>query len=165
LTEQSLTCTVHLYSNVRHPSHGHRNYSRPLGQLGYCAALFSARVPAGFPSPAQDHLEQKLSLDELFDVDAPHTFLVRADGESMMGIGIFDGDVMVVNRAMPARHRDIVIAAVNGDTFVKRLIQGGQQIVLQSENPRFSPCYILEGDELLIWGVVIGSIRRHHNHG
>jgi DNA polymerase V len=45
------------------------------------------------------------------------------------------------------------------------LIQGGQQIVLQSENPKFAPRYILEGDELLIWGVVIGSIRRHHNHG
>jgi len=105
------------------------------------------------------------AFDELFDVDAPHTFLVRADGESMMGIGIFDGDVMVVNRAMPARHRDIVIAAINGDTFVKRLIQGGQQIVLQSENPKFAPRYILEGDELLIRGIVIGSIRRHHNHG
>ena len=137
----------------------------PLGSSISELPFFSARVPAGFPSPAQDHLEQKLSLDELFDVDAPHTFLVRADGESMMGIGIFDGDVMVVNRAMPARHRDIVIAAINGDTFVKRLIQGGQQIVLQSENPKFAPRYILEGDELLIWGVVIGSIRRHHNHG
>ena len=89
---------------------------------------------------------------------------MRADGESMVGIGIFDGDVMVVNRAMPARHRDIVIAAINGDTFVKRLIQNGPQIVLQSENPTFAPRYILEGDELLIWGVVIGSIRRHHCH-
>ena len=100
-----------------------------LGPVG-CSVIelpfFSSRVPAGFPSPAQDHLEQKLSLDQLLDVDAPHTFLVRADGESMVGIGIFDGDVMVVNRAMPARHRDIVIAAINGDTFVKRLIQGGQ---------------------------------------
>ncbi|OYT95762.1 MAG: peptidase S24, partial [Pseudomonas sp. PGPPP3] len=54
--------------------------------------------------------------------------------------------------------------AINGATFVKRLIQNGPQIVLQSENPTFAPRYILEGDELLIWGVVIGSIRRHHCH-
>lgn len=136
----------------------------PVGGSVIELPFFSSRVPAGFPSPAQDHLEQKLSLDQLLDVDAPHTFLVRADGESMVGIGIFDGDVMVVNRAMPARHRDIVIAAINGDTFVKRLIQNGPQIVLQSENPAYAPRYILEGDELLIWGVVIGSIRRHHCH-
>lgn len=107
----------------------------PLGGSIIELPFFSAHIPAGFPSPAQDHLEQKLSLDQLLDVDAPHTFLVRADGESMIGIGIFDGDVMVVNRAMPWRHRDIVIAAINGDTFVKRLIQDGQQIVLQSEIP------------------------------
>ena len=136
----------------------------PVGSGVIELPFFSSRVPAGFPSPAQDHLEQKLSLDQLLDVAAPHTFLVRADGESMVGIGIFDGDVMVVNRAMPARHRDIVIAAINGDTFVKRLIQNGPQIVLQSENPAYAPRYILEGDELLIWGVVIGSIRRHHCH-
>ena len=133
----------------------------PVGSSVIELPFFSFRVPAGFPSPAQDHLEQKLSLDQLLDVDAPHTFLVRADGESMVGIGIFDGDVMVVNRAMPARHRDIVIAAINGDTFVKRLIQNGPQIVLQSENPAYAPRYILEGDELRIWGVVRYSVRCH----
>ena len=136
----------------------------PMGSSFIELPFFSARVAAGFPSPAQDHLEQTLSLDQLLDVDAPHTFLVRADGESMTGIGIFDGDVMVVNRAMPWRHRDIVIATINGDTFVKRLIQHGQQIVLQSENPKFAPRYIMEGDELVIWGVVMGSVRRHHCH-
>jgi DNA polymerase V len=57
-----------------------------------------------------------------------------------------------------------VIAAINGDTFVKRLIHDGQQIVLQSENLKFAPRYIMEGDELLIWGVVMGSVRRHHGH-
>lgn len=138
-----------------------------LGPVG-CSVIelpfFSSRVPAGFPSPAQDHLEQKLSLDQLLGIDAPHTYLVRVEGESMIDIGIFDGDIMVVNRAMPWRHRDIVIAEINGETFVKRLIQNGQQIVLRSENPKFAPRYILEGDELRIWGVVTDSIRRHHCH-
>ena len=136
----------------------------PVGGSVIELPFFSFRVPAGFPSPAQDHLEQKLSLDQLLGIDAPHTYLVRVEGESMIDIGIFDGDIMVVNRAMPWRHRDIVIAEINGETFVKRLIQNGQQIVLRSENPKFAPRYILEGDELRIWGVVTDSIRRHHCH-
>lgn len=126
---------------------------------------FSARVPAGFPSPAQDHLEKTISLDTLLDIDAPHTYLVRAHGDSMIGAGIFDGDVLVVSRALTARHGDIVIAAINGDSFVKRFIVQSGQLVLCSENPRYPPRYILEGDELLIWGVVTDSIRRHGNHG
>lgn len=61
-------------------------------------------------------MEQKLSIDELLEIGAPDTFLVRADGESMVGTGIFDGDVMVVSRALRAGSGDIVIAAINGDT-------------------------------------------------
>lgn len=136
----------------------------PVGSSDIELPFFSSRVPAGFPSPAQDHLEQKLSLDELLEIDAPHTFLVRADGESMVGAGIFDGDVLVVSRALRARSGDIVIAAVNGDTFVKRLSMDGKLFVLRSENPAFSPRFVMEGDELLIWGVVTASIRRHRCH-
>lgn len=133
--------------------------------------FYSARVAAGFPSPAQDHIEQTISLDLLLDVSAPHTYLVRAHGDSMTGAGIFDGDVLVVSRALtPRRGRpretaDIVIAAINGDTFVKRFVQEADQIVLCSDNPRYPPRYILEGDELMIWGVVTDSIRRHRQHG
>lgn len=136
----------------------------PVGSSDIELPFFSSRVPAGFPSPAQDHLEQKLSLDELLEIDAPHTFLVRADGESMVGAGIFDGDVLVVSRALQASSGDIVIAAINGDTFVKRLSMDGKLIVLRSENPKFAPRFIMEGDELLIWGVVTASIRRHRCH-
>jgi len=128
-------------------------------------SFFSARVPAGFPSPAQDHLERTVSLDELLDIAAPHTYLVRAHGDSMTGSGIFDGDVLIVSRALTAKHGDIVIAAINGDALVKRLHKQGEQVVLCSENPRYPPRYILEGDELLIWGVVTDSIRRHNTHG
>ncbi len=136
----------------------------PVACSSFELPFYSALIPAGFPSPAQDHLEQKLSLDDLFNIDAPQTYLVRAGGLSMMGVGIFDGDIMVVNRAITASPGHIVIAALNGETFVKRFARDGQQIVLRSENPKFPPRYLLEGDELLIWGVVIGSIRRHHCH-
>ncbi|MGB9669938.1 MAG: LexA family protein [Halothiobacillaceae bacterium] len=135
----------------------------PIGSSAIELPFFSCHVPAGFPSPAQDHMEQALSLDALLDIDAPHTYLVRAQGHSMEGAGIFDGDVLVVSRALTAKHGDIVIAAINGDTFVKRFTRQGDQVVLCSENPKYSPRYILEGDELLIWGVVTGSIRRHTN--
>ena len=127
--------------------------------------FFDARVPAGFPSPALDHMEQKISLDTLLDIQAPHTYLVRVSGESMQGAGIFDGDLLVVSRALPAEHGAIVVASLNGEAFVKRFQREQKQIVLRSENPGYAPRYVLEGDELLIWGVVTHSIRGHRQHG
>lgn len=126
--------------------------------------FYSARVPAGFPSPADDHVEMAISLDALLEIDAPHTYLVRAQGHSMTGAGIFDGDVLIVSKALDARPGDIVIAAVNGDTFVKRFTQQDGHIVLISENPKYPPRYIMEEDELMIWGVVTNSIRNHCKH-
>lgn len=136
----------------------------PIGSSETELPFYSARVPAGFPSPAQDHIEQSISLDTLLDIDAPHTYLVRAHGDSMVGAGIFDGDILIVSRAVDAKHGEIVIAAINGDTFVKRFTRQSGQVVLCSENPKYPPRYILEGDELLVWGVVTDSIRRHRNH-
>lgn len=127
--------------------------------------FYSARVPAGFPSPAQDHIEKVISLDSLLDINAPHTYLVRAHGDSMTGAGIFDGDILVVSRAADARSGDIVIAAINGEVFVKRYRRDRNQVVLLSENPNYPARFIMEGDELLIWGVVKHSIRQHCNHG
>ncbi|WP_296231547.1 LexA family protein [uncultured Pseudomonas sp.] len=126
--------------------------------------LFLDRVPAGFPSPAQDYLEERISLDELLDINLPQTFLSRALGHSMTGAGIFDGDLMVVNKAKDAKRGFIVIACVNGEQFVKRLDKDGDNLVLTSENPDYPPRYVMEGDELRIWGVVTYSIRRHYAH-
>lgn len=139
-----------------------------LGRLGKSSTLlplFSCHVPAGFPSPAQDHLEQVLSLDELLDIRAPHIYLVRAGGHSMIDVGIFDGDILVVSRGQNAVDGEIVIAALNGDPFVKRLVIQGDATILQSENPQYPPRYIMEGDQLDVWGVVIASLRRHAHHG
>ena len=122
--------------------------------------IYTSRVPAGFPSPAQDYMDQPLSLDELMEVDAPHTYLVQATGDSMNGVGIFDKDVMVVNRKLNPVPGHIVIAALNTDVCVKRLRKHGELLVLESENPKYPPRYIMEDDELEIWGVVVGSLRR-----
>ncbi|CAG8871137.1 Protein UmuD [Pseudomonas fluorescens] len=130
---------------------------------GQLLAQYSFQVPAGFPSPAADHMEQQISLDELFNIRAPHMYLVRIDGDSMQGAGIFDGDLIVVDRSQEARHGQIVIAAINGEPLCKRLHKLGHQVALMSENKRFPPRYILESDELLIWGVVTFSVRSHDN--
>lgn len=123
--------------------------------------LFLDRVPAGFASPAQDYLEARLSLDELLDINAPQTFIARAMGDSMTGAGIFDGDLLVVNKAKDAKHGHIVVACINGEHFVKRLEKEGDSWVLRAESPTYPPRYIMEADELRIWGVVSSSIRRH----
>lgn len=139
-----------------------------LGRLGKSSTqlpFFSFRVPAGFPSPAQDHLERVLSLDELLDIQAPHIYLVRAGGDSMIGVGIFDGDILVVSRGHEAVNGEIVIAALNGEPFVKRYVRQAGATILQSENPLYPPRYILEGDQLDVWGVVTASLRRHTHHG
>ncbi|WP_446430915.1 LexA family protein [Pseudomonas sp. 1121_17] len=104
---------------------------------------------------------QAISLDDLLQIRGPSVYLVRIDGDSMEGAGIFDEDVVIVDKAIDARAGHIVIAAVNGEPVCKRLDHVGQQIVLRSENPRYAPRFIMEGDEFSVWGVVTYSLRSH----
>ncbi|CAE6918910.1 DNA polymerase V protein UmuD [Pseudomonas marincola] len=135
-----------------------------LGHLAFEGVLypyFAFRVPAGFPSPAQDHLEQEISLDELFNLRAPHTYLVKVAGDSMVQAGIDDGDLLIVDRSREARHGAIVVAALNNEPLIKRFCREGASVVLRSENTKFAPRYIMENDELSVWGVVRFSVRCH----
>ena len=100
---------------------------------------YNASVPAGFPSPALDHMEQHLSLDTLLDLHASHTYVVSVSGDSMTGAGIFDGDHLIVSRGLPARPGHVVVACLNGDIFVKRLAQEQNQFILRSENSAYTP--------------------------
>ena len=88
-------------------------------------------------------------------------YLVRIEGDSMIGAGIFCGDIAIVNRALEAEPGHIVIAAVDSEPVCKRLAKEHGQIVLKSENPKYSSRYILEGEELQVWGVVTFSVRSH----
>jgi DNA polymerase V len=123
--------------------------------------LYGFKVPAGFPSPAADHIEKHLSLDELFELRAPHVYLVKIDGDSMEGAGIFTGDLVIVDRSRYAEHGDIVIAALNDEPVCKRLYMRDNRVMLQSENSRYPTRHVMESDELAIWGVVRYSIRDH----
>jgi DNA polymerase V len=130
-------------------------------EVGRKLPLCLFQVPAGFPSPAADHIEAHISLDEVLNIRAPHVYLVKITGESMQGAGIFDGDLAVVDRSLEPAHGHIVVALLNNDPLCKRLCVRGKDVILLSENPKYPPRYVLEGDELAIWGVIIGSVRSH----
>lgn len=133
----------------------------PLAEGGIKLPRCSFSVPAGFPSPAADHIEQHISLDEILNIRAPHVYLISIAGDSMQGVGIFDGDLAIVDRALEASHNDIVVALLNNEPVCKRLCKRGTQMILLSENAKYPPRYVLEGDELSIWGVITSSVRSH----
>ena len=120
--------------------------------------LYAARVPAGFPSPADDDVEGRLDLNQHLIRHPAATFFVRVSGESMLGAGIHPGDLLVVDRALEPAHGKVVIAVVNGELTVKRLCIREGQVRLLAENERYAPI-VLSGDiDLQIWGVVTNVI-------
>jgi len=132
-----------------------------LGQLGPSSTFLQyvdSRVPAGFPSPAADYEEVTLSIDELVDLRTPHVYLVRVEGPSMGGAGIYDGDVLVVNRALEARSGQIVVAYVDGGMTVKRLQVSPDGVWLQPENPDYRAFRVTES--LHVWGVATHNLHQ-----
>lgn len=122
--------------------------------------LGESKVSAGFPSPAADYEEKRLDINEYLIRNPVSTFFFPVQGDSMEGAEIFDGDILVVDRSIKARHGHIVIAFVDGERLVKRLDNRGGRVALVAENPRY-PALELSGDmELVIWGVVIGKFKR-----
>ncbi|EMY3520598.1 translesion error-prone DNA polymerase V autoproteolytic subunit (plasmid) [Yersinia ruckeri] len=120
--------------------------------------LFADHCVAGFPSPAQDYIEQSLDLN---DYCVPHpvsTFYLIAQGESMVQAGILSGDLLVVDKSLQAEHGDIVIAALDGEFTVKQLCTR-PTLCLMPMNPAYSPIYV-EPDQLEIFGVVTYAIHR-----
>ena len=123
--------------------------------------LISFRMPAGFPSPANDYIEEGLDLNCFLVQHKEASFMFTIEGDSMRDAGILDGDKVIVDRSVSARHGCIVIAIVNGDYTVKRLYKRGKRIELHPANPAFQPIVFDAGQELQIWGVVVGSVRRY----
>lgn len=116
--------------------------------------LYSNKVSAGFPSPADDYIECKLDLNEYVIQHPAATFFVRASGDSMKDAGIHSGDMLVVDRSLEATHGKIVIAAINGELTVKRLSQRAGKIQLLPANANYPPIDITEEQDFIIWGVV-----------
>jgi len=124
--------------------------------------LFTITVPAGFPSPAEDVVEGSLDLNRYLIHRPAATFFVRVKGDSMIGAGIYSGDLLIVDRAVEPTHGSVVIAVVNGDLTIKRLHREGDRLCLMPENPAYLPIEIDEAMEFEIWGVVIGAYHFLH---
>lgn len=116
-------------------------------------------LPAGFPSPAQDDIEEPIDVVEWLDIDHAATFLMRVTGNSMAGAGIFDEDVIVVSRAKKPAPGKIVVATVPGERTLKRLRRKGDRLWLVAEAEGYPPMIVDEHVE--IWGVLGGVIRRY----
>ncbi len=117
-------------------------------------------VYAGFPSPAEDHMEKQLDLNEYLITNPPATFFVRVKGNSMEGAGVFSGDIAIVDKSLEAKSGDIIVAVYNGGFTIKRLILEGPKITLFSEKNNYKPIVITEEDQFQVWGVVTNCIRR-----
>ena len=153
-------------SKVRHYVHLQTliNNERQQGKTAviapYCAAesvimpFFESTVPAGFPSPADDYLDRELDLNDLIVRHPAATFFVRVAGESMIGAGIHSGDILVVDRAEEPVDNKIVVAVINGEFTVKRLVQDEEGIFLVAENPDFDSIPIRVDSDFSVWGVV-----------
>ena len=122
--------------------------------------IYSNKVTAGFPSPADDHIEGKLDLNTHLIKHPSATFFVKATGDSMIGAGIHEGDILVVDRSLEPKPGKVVIAAIDGQLTVKRLSQTSKGLYLKAENDQYKPIKINEINDVIIWGVVTSVVHK-----
>jgi len=123
-------------------------------------SFYSQSVSAGFPSPADDFLEFDLSLDKKLIKHPSATFFIRVSGNSMVNAKIFDGSILLVDRAEEIKNGDIVLVVVDGGFTVKRYKKLGENIFLYPENKNMSPIKITKNSESYVWGKVMWSFNR-----
>ena len=127
---------------------------------GATCPLMLSHVPAGFPSPADDFEDEPLDIADYL-IDRPETtYFVRAEGDSMTGVGIDDGDLLVVDRAREPQNGDVVVAALNGVLTVKRLERTADALYLAAENPGYEAIEVSPYEDLVVWGVVRHVVRK-----
>lgn len=132
----------------------------PASQAPLLAWLIRNRVCAGFPSPAEDLGAKRIDLTQVLITHPQATYFLRASGHSMVEAGIFDNDIMVVDRAVKPRNNHIVVAVVDGDFTVKQLYQRQGRIKLKAANPTFADIVPKDGQTIEIWGVVTSCIKQ-----
>jgi DNA polymerase V len=135
-------------------------YSLDVNDKDFALPIFSSRIPAGFPSPADDHKEDVLGLNAFLVKNPLSTFLAKTEGDSMKNIGIFDGDILVIDRSIEPADNHIIIGVVNGEFTVKRVKKRNQQLFLVPENEQYTEIEITEFTDFRIWGVVTFVIHK-----
>lgn len=121
---------------------------------GSTCPLYQSPVQAGWPSPAEDYIESRLNLHEIAVKNPASTFFLRAAGESMLGCGIHDGDLLVVDRSLEATHNRVIIASLEGELLVKRLVRRGRAVFLAPANPDYPEIEITNREYVFVWGIV-----------
>ncbi|MEB3790453.1 translesion error-prone DNA polymerase V autoproteolytic subunit [Acinetobacter sp. IK40] len=142
-------------------NHFRREYFSDIGSISLIEpsmrmqiSVAIEKVSAGFPSPAQDYIDKKIDMNEHLIQNECATFIVKVASLSMINAGIDIDDELIVDRSLEAKHRDIIVALVDNDFTVKRLMIDETGIWLKAENPEYSNIYLNDGQQLELWGVV-----------
>jgi len=122
--------------------------------------LYATSVCAGFPSPAEDHMDVGLDINEYLVKHPSSTFYIYVKGDSMINAGIFDGDLMVIDRSLEVKSNSIIVAVINGEFTVKKIIKKNNKTYLIPDNKKYSPILLDSNMDFQIWGVVTHAI--HH---
>lgn len=124
------------------------------------AIFIDTGISAGFPSPADDFRETRISLDEELIVNKEATFFARVSGQSMIGAGLDDNDLLVIDRSLEPEHNKIAVCFLDGEFTVKRLKVKNGEVWLQPENPEYPIIKITEENNFVIWGIVTNVIKK-----
>ena len=122
--------------------------------------LVEQGISAGFPSPADDFKEIRISLDKELVKNQESTFYARASGDSMLGAGIDDGDLLVIDKSLSPENGKIAVCFIDGDFTVKRIVKEKGKLYLKAENKKYKTIELGEENELIIWGVVEYVIKK-----
>ena len=130
----------------------------PDNNLG--AIYFDTGISAGFPSPADDFKQERLSLDSELIKNKEATFFARVCGQSMIDAGLNDNDLLVIDRSLPPTHNRIAVCFLDGEFTVKRLKVEGDEVWLQPENKQYKSIKVAPENDFVIWGIVTNVIKK-----
>ncbi|MGB5419822.1 LexA family protein [Algibacter sp.] len=124
------------------------------------AVFYDTGISAGFPAPAEDFSQQRLSLDNELVKNKETTFYARVSGQSMIGAGLDDNDLLVIDRSLQPSHNKIAVCFLDGEFTVKRLKVDNEGIWLKPENPNYPIIRITDANDFVIWGIVTNVIKK-----
>ena len=122
--------------------------------------LIEQGISAGFPSPADDFKEIRISLDKELVKNQESTFYARVSGDSMLGAGIDDGDLLVIDKSLSPENGKIAVCFIDGDFTVKRIVKEKDKLYLKAENKKYKSIELSEESELIVWGIVEYVIKK-----
>jgi len=125
--------------------------------------FFGSQIPAGFPSPADDYLEMSLDLNEHLIRNPSSTFFARVTGSSMINSGIYDNDIVIIDKSLQPKNGSILVCVIDGEFTIKRFKRVDDNTAyLMPDNPNFNPIKVDQNNDFTIWGVVTYTIHKHH---